>query len=208
MSDPNLPSDPRSGRPPATPPPPAPSFVSSPPLAPPGFATPSAHPAPPAAPVAPTTPAPPAPPAAPGATAAFGDTSFLNDTTTIEDRIETKPSIVGRVGLVAAALAVAGGGAFAVTRALSEPAGAQTPEEAVDQLFEAVENDDLVGLTEVMLPSERESLIDPMVDLFTELERLEVLDDQLQQKSTDQNFATVLACIAHAKRGDAYRQFF
>ncbi len=106
----------------------------------------------------------------------FGATSFINDTTTVEDRIEQGPSVVGRVGLVAAALAIAGGGAFAVTRALAEPVGAQTPEEAVVQLFEAVENDDLVGLTESMLPSEREAIIDPMIDLFSELDRLELLD--------------------------------
>lgn len=102
---------------------------------------------------------------------------------TIEDKVEKKTSIAGRVGLVAAALAVAGGGAFAVTQALSEPAGAQSPEEAVAQLFEAVENDDLIGLTESLLPSEREALIEPMTDLFSELERLEILDEDVDLES-------------------------
>ena len=106
----------------------------------------------------------------------FAETSFINDTTTIEDRIEKQSSMVGRVGLIGMALAIAGGGAFAVTRALSEPTGAQTPDEAVVQLFEAVQNDDLVGLTEALLPSEREAIIDPMVDLFAELDRLELFD--------------------------------
>ena len=95
----------------------------------------------------------------------------------MEDRVDTSSGIVARVGLVAAALAVAGGGAFAVSRALSEPAGAQSPEEAVNQLFVAVENEDLIGLTEMMLPSERESMVEPMIDLFGELERLELLDE-------------------------------
>lgn len=105
------------------------------------------------------------------------DTNF--DGATVQDQAEKKSSIVGRVGLVAAALAVAGGGAFAVTRALDEPTGAATADEAVTQLFEAVENDDLIGLTEAMLPSEREAIIDPMIDLFSELERLEILDEDV-----------------------------
>lgn len=106
----------------------------------------------------------------------FGDTSFINDTSTIEDKIEPRSSMTGRVGLIGVALAIVGSGAFAVTRALSEPTGAQTPDEAVVQLFEAVENDDLVGLAEALLPSEREAIMDPLVDLFAELDRLELFD--------------------------------
>ncbi len=81
-----------------------------------------------------------------------------------------------RVGLLAAAAAVAGVGALAVRTALSEPAGPQSPEEAVTQLFEALGNEDVLGMTEVMLPSERESLVEPGLAIFTELQRLEVLD--------------------------------
>ncbi len=156
MTDPNLPSDPRHRAvPPASPPAP-PAFGAVPPASPP---TPPAF-----------TPAPPA-------SNTFGETSFVSDTTTVQDRVDKPSGMVARVGLVAAALAVAGGGAFAVTRALSEPAGAQSPEEAVNQLFVAVENEDLVGLTEMMLPSEREAMVDPMIDLFAELERLDLLDE-------------------------------
>lgn len=174
MTDPNLPNDPRfsppAGQPaaPQGPPvvhPPQQPFIQQPPVAPPGFqANPPGYATPPS----------------------FGDPTqpeILQDTAfagaTVQDQVEKKSSIAGRVGLVAAALAVAGGGAFAVTSALSEPAGAQSPEEAITQLFEAVENDDLIGLTEAMLPSEREALIDPMVDLFAELARLEILDEEV-----------------------------
>lgn len=180
MTDPNLPNDPRFSPPigqpgqPQVPPvvqPPQQPFTQQPPASPPGF---------PAGP--PSYAAPPsygAPPSLddPTQLEILQDAAFAG--ATVQDQVEKKSSIAGRVGLVAAVLAVAGGGAFAVTSALSDPAGAQTPEEAITQLFEAVENDDLIGLTEAMLPSEREALIDPMVDLFAELERLEILDEDV-----------------------------
>ncbi len=81
-----------------------------------------------------------------------------------------------RVGMLAATVAVAGAGAFAVKTALGEPAGPQSPEEAVTQLFEALGNEDLLGMTEVMLPSERESMVEPGLAIFSELQRLEVVD--------------------------------
>ncbi len=195
MNDPNLPNDPRFS-------PPAPPAAPAQPYAPQG---PQAQPpqVPPVQPLQPQVPQQPfaqAPPVAPqgfhpdpsgdATPPGFSDPmqpQILQDTTfpgaTVHDQIEKKASIAGRVGLVAAAFAVAGGGAFAVTRALAEPAGAQSPEEAVAQLFEAVDNDDLLGLTEAMLPSEREALIDPTVDLFAELERLEILDADIDLES-------------------------
>ncbi len=195
MTDPILPNDPRRVEPtvpnpsaiPQVVPPALQGPAGSPPRPnPPPVYTPPPAPAPPTPPPAfampPTPPAgfgtPPPPPGGPGSIApsAFGDTSFLNDTTTVQDRVDTSSGIVARVGLIAAAIAVAGGGAFAVSRALSEPAGAQSPEEAVTEMFAAVENEDVIGLTEMMLPSERESMVEPMIDLFAELERLELLD--------------------------------
>lgn len=83
-----------------------------------------------------------------------------------------------RAGLAVAAAAVAGAGVLAVTSALSEPAGPQSPEEAVTQLFEALGNEDALGMAEVLLPSERESLIEPGLAVFAELQRLGVLDQQ------------------------------
>ncbi|MDA3039329.1 MAG: hypothetical protein O3C27_07320 [Actinomycetota bacterium] len=81
-----------------------------------------------------------------------------------------------RIGLLAATAAVAGAGVFAVKTALSEPAGAQSPEEAVTQLFEALGNEDILGMTETLLPSERESLVEPGLAIFAQLQRLEIVD--------------------------------
>ncbi len=84
---------------------------------------------------------------------------------------------LGRLGLVATVLVLAGLGGFAVWRALDGPRGAATPEEAAAGLFEAAEREDLLGVIETMLPSEREAMVEPMTDMMIELARLEVLDD-------------------------------
>jgi hypothetical protein len=77
--------------------------------------------------------------------------------------------------LVAATAAVGLGGFFAVNTALSEPAGPETPVAAVGQMFEALANEDMLGMTDVLLPSERESMIEPSLALFEELRRLEIV---------------------------------
>lgn len=82
-----------------------------------------------------------------------------------------------RFGLVAAVAAVSVAGAVAVNTALSAPAGPQTPEDAVDQMLAALENEDVLGMTDVMLPSEREAFIEPSLAVLDEIQRLGFLDD-------------------------------
>ncbi len=84
-----------------------------------------------------------------------------------------------RAGLMAATLILGGAGMFAVNSALSAPAGPRTPEEAVTQLFEALDNEDLLGMAEVLLPSERASLVEPSVAIFSELQRLGVMEQEV-----------------------------
>lgn len=84
----------------------------------------------------------------------------------------------GRVALLATVLVVAAAAGFALWRALDGPSGPATPEEAAAQLFESVDNEDLLGVIEVLLPSERESMVEPATDLVAELVRLDVLSDQ------------------------------
>lgn len=88
---------------------------------------------------------------------------------------------LGRIGLIATVLALAGLGGFAVWRALAAPAGAATPEEAAAQVFEAADSEDLLGIVEAMLPSEREAMVQPMTDVMIELARLDVLSDDAVQ---------------------------
>ncbi len=85
-----------------------------------------------------------------------------------------------RLGLAGALLAVTGLGGFAVKTALSEPAGPETPEEAMEAFFEAFANEDLVGMAETLLPSEREAYVDPVLSLTDELERLEIFGKDVE----------------------------
>lgn len=88
---------------------------------------------------------------------------------------------LGRLGLIATVLVLAGLGGFAVWRALSAPGGAATPEEAAAQVFEAADSEDLLGIVEAMLPSERAAMVEPMTDVMIELARLDVLSEDAVQ---------------------------
>ena len=81
-------------------------------------------------------------------------------------------------GVVGAA-AIAAGAVFGITRLSSDDnsGGAASAEEAGLALLTALENEDVLGIVDVLLPGERETLRDPVTDLTAELQRLEVLSD-------------------------------
>jgi hypothetical protein len=91
--------------------------------------------------------------------------------------VERGNSIAGRFGLVAALAVVAVAAGFAIDAALTPAAGPETPEAAVAQMWIAIDNEDVLGLIEVLLPSERESLVIPATGVLSELSRLDVLTD-------------------------------
>lgn len=82
----------------------------------------------------------------------------------------------GRVGAIALGVAgLIGGVAFAVSQvAGSGPGG---PEAAVDALFDAISNEDLIGVIDALPEAERDALLDPVQDINDELHRLGVLDE-------------------------------
>jgi hypothetical protein len=77
------------------------------------------------------------------------------------------------------AVAVAGAAAFALVRLTGddEAGGAATPEDAGLALLTAFENEDVLGMIDVLLPGERETLGDPATELADELRRLQVLSE-------------------------------
>jgi hypothetical protein len=80
------------------------------------------------------------------------------------------------VGAVIAVLAVGVAGVFAVSRFTgAAEGGAASPSDLGTALFTAIENEDVLGATDLLLPGERDLLRQPMIDLVTELTRLEVL---------------------------------
>ena len=90
--------------------------------------------------------------------------------------VQRGPKNLGRMGLAAALVVTAGVGGYAVNSALSEPAGPQSPGEAFESFFVAVDNEDLAGVLELMPPGERESLVEPTAAVMRQLQRLDVLD--------------------------------
>ncbi len=113
-------------------------------------------------------------------------------------------SKLGRVGVVAAVLLIGGVAGFAIWRALSGPSGAETPAAAAEQLFDALDNEDLLGLAEISLPSERRSILEPSVDVLLELERLDILsDDVVDGDGNISNLAGITFDIPAAGEPDA-----
>jgi hypothetical protein len=103
---------------------------------------------------------------------------------TVELESSAPPSAPRRSPAVAIA-AVVGGAAvfgaavFGITRLVDDggAGGAATPEEAGLALLTAFENEDVLGMMDVLLPGERETLKDPLVELTDELSRVEVLSN-------------------------------
>ncbi len=141
-----------------TPPPPSrPQPVPAPP-APPAFGPPPAMPGPagPGAPLGPEAPLTPA-----GGAAPSGSKGKL-------------------IAVVVGALVLVAAGIFAITRlggGGSSAGGADSPEAAGQAVLDAVGDEDVLGMIDVLLPGERETLRGPISDLANELTRLEVLSD-------------------------------
>ena len=103
---------------------------------------------------------------------------------------------------------LAGGTAFAATQmSSSEPGSA---EEAVQQLLDATADEDVLGLLGALDPGERDALEQPVQDMFSELERLEVLDPSFELtgvQGVDFEFADV-QLRAEPVRDDIVRVYF
>ncbi len=83
------------------------------------------------------------------------------------------------LGAVAGVVAVLAAGTFAFTQLRSNESsgGAASPMEVGEQFVTALDNEDMLGLIDLLLPGERETFRQPMLDLVEELQRLEITDD-------------------------------
>jgi hypothetical protein len=81
---------------------------------------------------------------------------------------------LGLIGL-AAALLLAG----LNLRSNSDSSGAATPADAIAAVLEAVANEDIIAFGDSLLPTERATLMIPILELLDELKRLEVLDPSM-----------------------------
>ena len=84
----------------------------------------------------------------------------------------------GRIALaVIGVLGIGAGTAFAVTQ-LTGGEKSNTPEEAVESFYRAVETGDFIGLAKTLAPGERDVMLDSLVPLVNELSRLEILEKE------------------------------
>ncbi len=83
------------------------------------------------------------------------------------------------VGLVAAL----GAGAFAVTQLGSSTDGADSPRAALDQMVNAINSSDVIGVLESLPPGERAAIIDPIKNINTELQRVGIVAKDNDLKS-------------------------
>ncbi len=87
--------------------------------------------------------------------------------------------LLSRVAVIGLVVALLAAGLSAVSN-LGSSDGADTPEQAVQELLESVARGDLLGAAELIEPAERATLIDPGITMVAELQRLRVLSDDFQ----------------------------
>ena len=83
-----------------------------------------------------------------------------------------------RGALIAAVFTLLAGFGLALNYTVFDKDGESTPEAAAEALFESLEQEDPLGVVEVMLPSEFESTVKPTNSIIKELVRLNYLTDE------------------------------
>ncbi len=83
-----------------------------------------------------------------------------------------------RAGLAGTMALLFGAGGFATYSALSSPSGPSSPEEAIDAFMAAADAEDMLGMAELIAPSERETLAEPGLETLAHLQRLGIVDER------------------------------
>lgn len=112
-----------------------------------------------------------------GATSPYASTEAIHDPMAPAPSTAKGSSRGKLLGGVAAGALVIAAGAFAATQLAGADGGADSPEAAVESLFEAIGEEDLVGMAESVLPGERRTFIDPALEGLGHLQRWGVLDE-------------------------------
>jgi hypothetical protein len=97
------------------------------------------------------------------------------------------------VGAVVGVLALGGAGVFAATQlTASNSGGADSPEALGEAVMASLEEEDALGVIDLLLPGERETFRGPFTEMISELTRLEVLSEDASLSDL-QGFDVVLA---------------
>ena len=90
------------------------------------------------------------------------------------------------IGGVIGVLAIGAAGVFAVTQMSGgNEGGAASPEELGDAVMESIDQEDILGVIDLLLPGERETFGEPMKEMVDELQRLEVVSDGASLEGID-----------------------
>ena len=90
----------------------------------------------------------------------------------------TGPSKLPWIAAAIGAIMLLGGGGFFALSAFGASGGADSPEAAADEMFDALSNEDFIALGELIEPSERRTIVEPtLTQLLPELSRLGLLQD-------------------------------
>lgn len=82
------------------------------------------------------------------------------------------------IGGAVAVLALLAGGGFAVTRIVAgNDGGAGSPTEVGTKFMDALGQEDVLGVVDLLLPGERTTFRQPLIDILDNLKRLEVADN-------------------------------
>ncbi len=85
-----------------------------------------------------------------------------------------------RVAAVVGVAALLAAGTFAVVKVVGNDSagGASSPEEVGLELVESLDGADVLGVIDLLLPGERETMREPMIEMFDNLRRVGVLADE------------------------------
>jgi hypothetical protein len=88
------------------------------------------------------------------------------------------------VGAGAAVVALVAAGVFAVTKISSNDSkgGAGSSREVGTKLTDSLNDEDILGVVDLLLPGERETFRQPLIDMIDNLKRIKVLDDTADPK--------------------------
>ncbi len=90
------------------------------------------------------------------------------------------------IGGVIAVLAIGAAGVFAVSQMSADnEGGAASPEELGDAVMESIDQEDFLGVIDLLLPGERETFAEPLSEMVDELQRLEVVSDGASLEGID-----------------------
>ena len=93
---------------------------------------------------------------------------------------------VAWVGAVVAAVALLFGGGWFALSAFGAAGGAESPEAAVDQMLAAIGDEDFIALGELLDPTERRTMAEPMLtEVLPELQRLGLIDESFDEGSVE-----------------------